>query len=74
MADEDPREVLKIIKEIYKICDFVPAKAKEYEMDDEIVELHREAHARFSFSGFKKMPKGMTGLDSGQPWFLYWLS
>ena len=53
MADEDPREVSKIIREIYKICEFEPAKAKEFETDDdEIVELYREAHAKFSFRGF----------------------
>jgi protein farnesyltransferase subunit beta len=24
--------------------------------------------------GLFRLPKGMQGLDSGQPWFLYWLS
>ena len=24
--------------------------------------------------GFTKLPRGMVGVDSGQPWFLYWLT
>ena len=52
--------------------DFTPATAKDYESEE--VELFRDLHAQFILKGFEKMPRGMTGLDSGQPWFIYWLS
>lgn len=52
--------------------EFEAANAKDYEQD--VAELFRDNHAAFVLRGFLKMPRGMTGLDSGQPWFLYWLS
>ena len=72
MDDEDPHALLNFIKGTYKIYEFTPANAKDYENDD--VELYREMHAKFVMKGFDKMPRGMTGLDTGQPWFIYWLS
>lgn len=70
--DEDPRALLVQIKKMYKIFDFTPAQAKDYELD--AAELFNDLHAEFIFKGFEKLSKGMTGLDSGQPWFLFWLT
>jgi hypothetical protein len=28
----------------------------------------------FQYSGFVKLSKGMIGQDSGQPWFLFWIT
>ena len=72
MDDEDPHALLNFIKKTYAFHEFTPANAKDYESED--VELFRDLHAEFVLKGFEKMPKGMTGLDSGQPWFIYWLS
>lgn len=63
--DEDPNALLNLIKQTYKIFDFEPAKAKQYDMDEDVVDLFRDLHSKFVFKGFQKMPKGMTGLDSG---------
>lgn len=69
---EDPLALLQCIRQTYKIFEFKPADAKDYEHIE--VELSRELHAAFVMKGFDKMPKGMTGLDSGQPWFIFWLT
>ena len=46
-----------------KMFEFDPPNAKDYEWDE--AELFRTLHAEFVIKGFTKMPKGMTGLDSG---------
>lgn len=51
------------IRKTYKIFDFLPADAKDYDQD--VCELFRDQHAKFLMTGFFKMPRGMTGLDSG---------
>ena len=61
--DEDPRALLRLIKHSYKMFEFDPPNAKDYEWDE--AELFRTLHAEFVIKGFTKMPKGMTGLDSG---------
>ena len=61
--DEDPRALLRLIKQNYKMFEFDPPNAKDYEWDE--AELFRKLHAEFVMKGFTKMPKGMTGLDSG---------
>ena len=71
MDDENPHTLLHFIKTTYKIYEFTPADAKDYQEDNE---LYAEMHAKFVMKGFERMPRGMTGLDSGQPWFIYWLS
>ena len=70
--DEDPRALLKLIKNMYKTFEFDPPNAKDY--DQEGVDLYRDLHAAFVKKGFEKLPKGMQGLDAGQPWFIYWLT
>jgi flagellar biosynthesis/type III secretory pathway protein FliH len=72
MDDEDPRSLLQFIRQTYKIYEFKAAEAKDYEL--EATELYAQMHAKFVMKGFEKMSKGMTGLDSGQPWFIYWLT
>ena len=72
MADEDHGQLLKFIKTTYQIQEFDPPSAKDYEQD--IAEVFKELHAKFVSKGFQRMPRGMTGLDSGLPWFLYWLT
>lgn len=72
MDEEDPNSLHKFIKGIYMIHNFTPANAKDYENEE--VELFRDLHAKFIMKGFDRMPRGMTGLDSGQPWFIYWLT
>ena len=61
--DEDPRALLNLIKKTFKIFEFSPPNAKDYELTE--AELFKDLHAKFSAKGFEKMPKGMTGLDSG---------
>ena len=62
---EDPKKLLTFIKESYKIFEFDPPSAKDYCMDDDVVDLFRDLHAEFAMKGFTKLPKGMQGLDSG---------
>ena len=70
--DEDPRALLKMITQTYKLFEYDPPSAKDYDQD--VAEIFSELHAKFIMTGFTKLSKGMTGLDSGQPWFLYWLT
>ncbi len=72
MDEEDPQALLKFIQGTYQIYEYEAASAKEYEKDT--AEIFAEMHAKFVRKGFDRMPRGMTGLDSGQPWFLYWLT
>jgi prenyltransferase beta subunit len=72
MADEDFGKLINFIKGTYQICKFEAASAKDYESDE--AEVYRELHAKFVAKGFSKIPRGMTALDSGQPWFIYWLT
>lgn len=57
---------------MYRLAEFNPCEAQDYENDD--LELMRGAHSLFQFKGFQQLSKGMIGQDSGQPWFLYWLT
>jgi hypothetical protein len=45
------------------MAEFDPATAKDYNF--EISEIYQDLHAKFISKGFAKMPRGMTGLDSG---------
>lgn len=56
---------------MYELSGFNPSNAQEY-FDD--CELNRYAHAMFEYSQFNQLSKGMVGQDSGQPWFLFWLT
>lgn len=61
--ENNPQALREHIKKFYKMFDFEPAKAKDYEQD--IAELFKDNHAAFVFRGFAKLPRGMTRLDSG---------
>ena len=74
-ATEDAVQIRAMILELFSHAgegDFKPENAHLFEDDD--LEIHKGAHALFAFSMFKKLPGGMVGQDSGQPWFLYWLT
>ena len=43
MADEDPRALLRLIKNMYKVFEFDPPNAKDY--DQEGADLYRDLHA-----------------------------
>ena len=63
MEDEDPDALLTFIRGTYKLYELRAPDVKDYECDE--VELFREMHAKFVMKGFERMPRGMTGLDSG---------
>ena len=42
--------------------------------EEDECELVTKKHALFQYSGLKKLSRGMIGNDSGQPWFLFWLT
>ncbi|CDW89353.1 caax beta [Stylonychia lemnae] len=72
MSHEDPLTLMRLIKGMYHNFELDPPNAKDY--DQEGVELFNDLHSEFVKRGFEKLPKGMSGLDSGQPWFIYWLT
>ena len=76
MADEDQDELMMFIKKVYyQEGRYDPPFAKEYKSpDEEGFDLYKHKHAEFASKGLEKLGKGMTGLDSGQPWFFYWIS
>jgi hypothetical protein len=51
MDSEDPNALLKFIQSTYRIFDFDPPTAKDYELAD--AELYKELHAKFILKGFK---------------------
>ena len=72
-------EIRKTITDIYALIGEEGIKAEDahtYTLNDEEdeCELLREHHALYEYSMFAKLPRGMIGNDSGQPWMLYWLS
>eukprot|EP00352_Strombidinopsis_acuminata_P009514 CAMPEP_0176362984 /NCGR_PEP_ID=MMETSP0126-20121128/18799_1 /TAXON_ID=141414 ORGANISM="Strombidinopsis acuminatum, Strain SPMC142" /NCGR_SAMPLE_ID=MMETSP0126 /ASSEMBLY_ACC=CAM_ASM_000229 /LENGTH=75 /DNA_ID=CAMNT_0017719097 /DNA_START=9 /DNA_END=236 /DNA_ORIENTATION=- len=73
---EDAQVIRKLITDVYEMWNYKPETADTYqdEEDGEGMEFDLPLHQRFIFSGFKRLPGGMVGADSGQPWFLYWLS
>lgn len=68
---ESLTEIRKLIGEMYQLAGLTATTAHEY-YDD--CDLEREAHSMFQYSGFVKLSKGMIGQDSGQPWFLFWIT
>ena len=61
-----------MIQDTYKVFEFDPPNAKSYKVEE--AELYKDLHAKYVFNGFTRLSRGMQGLDSGQPWFLYWLT
>ncbi len=61
--DEDPRKLMKLIKNMYQTFEFDPPSAKDY--DQEGADLYRDLHAAFVSKGWEKLSKGMQGLNSG---------
>ena len=45
----------------------------ETNQDDEAV-LNKQQHAKYLINALRKLSRGMTSQDSGQPWFLFWNS
>ena len=41
---------------------------------EEALPLDKSKHLIYIMKMFKVLPRGMVGQDSGQPWFLYWLT
>ena len=51
MDSEDPNALLKFIQSTYRIFEFDPTTAKDYDLAD--AELYKELHAKFILKGFK---------------------
>ena len=74
-ATEDATKIRNLILELFTHAgdgSFKPSEAHEFE--DEDLELYRQKHSLFAYSMLNKFPSYMRGSDSGQPWFLYWLT
>ena len=74
-ATEDAVQIRAMILELFSHAgegNYKPEEAHEFE--DEDLELYRGKHSLYSYSMLTKFPKWMLGQDSGQPWFLYWLT
>lgn len=71
MVDDDPVQIRRIIKQLYAIAGFSTDKADKQEQE---IELARNEHALFVYSQFNNVPAKVVGVDSGQPWIVYWLS
>ncbi len=63
MDTENHLHVLKAIKDMYNVFDFEPVEARSYTIEE--AELSKELHAEFVYGGFKKLGRGMQGVDSG---------
>ena len=68
---ESLEQVRKLCRELYALAGCEAETAHDF-FDD--CTLHRDEHAFFEWRNFKQLPKGFIGQDSGQPWFLYWLT
>mmetsp|Transcript_42517 Transcript_42517/g.30683 ORF Transcript_42517/g.30683 Transcript_42517/m.30683 type:complete len:169 (+) Transcript_42517:34-540(+) len=71
---EDAEKIRKLITDVYEMWEYKPQEADSYLEDAEGMEFDLPLHKRFMFSNFKRLPGGMVGADSGQPWFLFWLT
>ena len=74
-ATEDAGEVRRLITQLFSMAGqdgFNPEDAENFE-DDEIL-IERGSHILKVAAQFKQFPGFMVGQDSGQPWFLYWLT
>jgi len=69
---EDPIKLKQIIKRIFGLFEFQPDLSFECEDPEAIVE--KLDHLKYLTAGFDKLPPWMRGVDSGQPWFIYWLT
>ena len=69
---ENLLEVRNLILSMYQLAEFKPEEAQDY--TDVNCEIHKEIHAEWLSKQFKQLSKGMIGQDSGQPWFLFWLT
>jgi coproporphyrinogen III oxidase-like Fe-S oxidoreductase len=63
MAHEDPKLLLKHIKNLYKVFEFDPPSAKEYTIEE--AEIMKDLHATFIKRGFTRLGRGMQSVDSG---------
>ena len=74
-ATEDAVQIRRLITELFSHAgdgEYRPESAHEFEDDD--LELNRAKHSLYAYSMISNFPSWMVGQDSGQPWFLYWLT
>ena len=79
---ENQSAVWNRIKNLYAMSgaqeelDETPYKAEDaHEWNcEESLPLDKDKHLFYLMNMFKVLPRGMVGQDSGQPWFLYWLT
>lgn len=69
-TDEDQKKIEGIIKKIFERYGFSTSGAEEYE--SHVVYLKKE-HYHFANKGFLKIPLAYKNLESGMPWFPYWI-
>ena len=74
-ATEDAAQIRNIILQLFTHAGdgtYKPENAHIFE--DEDLEIFRGKHSLYSYSMLSNFPSFMVGQDSGQPWFLYWLT
>ena len=69
-TDQDQDAVETIIKKIFKEYGFSTSEAESF---DEDVFYFRTQHNAFARKGLSKIPSHYMLMDSGMPWFPYWI-
>jgi protein farnesyltransferase subunit beta len=69
-TQKDQEKVEKYIREIYSFEKF---SIKDSESYDREIEFDLEGHLNFAKNMIHQVPRGYGGIDSGLPWFSYWV-
>ena len=69
-SKDEQESIEKMIQNIFDKFNFSTKNAESYNFD---VELRSNEILSFSSKMINKIPKGYTTLDSGMPWFAYWV-